>query len=232
MSFLSRVFGAKAGAQPPASGDDIESQLRELEREARDAGPGYVGTAYNKAGDIALRAGSGDRAVTYYGQAIDSFLQDGQREAARGVANKIIRVRPRAVRTLCTLTWLDLAARHLATALLHLREYAEAAKGAGQQAIAADQICEMARTVPDSEFHVAAAGALESLGFSDRAADLLRERAEEEDGEGRRASAARRGEHELEQACLQSAVRSNEREDPKVAREREQRRTQARFGNT
>ncbi|MEE2900180.1 MAG: hypothetical protein VX815_17095, partial [Gemmatimonadota bacterium] len=62
-------------------------------------------------GDFALGAGDRARALKYYGHAIDAFLEDDQREAARGVANKLIRVHPEVVRTLCTLTWLDLGAR-------------------------------------------------------------------------------------------------------------------------
>ena len=58
----------------------------------------------NRAGDLCLRAGDRVRALRYYGRAIDALLGDGQPEAARGVANKIIRVHPDAIRTLCTLT--------------------------------------------------------------------------------------------------------------------------------
>ena len=97
MCFLARLFGSRSSA------GDLEKRLQRLETEADDAAPGYVGTSYNRAGDLALKAGQQGRAVEYYGRSIDAFLEDEQREAARGVANKIIRVRPRAVRTLCRL---------------------------------------------------------------------------------------------------------------------------------
>src|SRR5690606_14796298 len=168
MSFLSRLFGSRE-----AEGSrDLEAQLTRLEAEAGSARAGYQGTPYNKAGDVALRAGDKNRAVAYYGRAIDAFLEDQQREAARGVANKIIRVHPGAVRTLCTLTWLDLAAQHKATALLHLRDYVEAAREAGENDRAADQIFEMARSTPPLEFVDAVADALDSLGFDERASDV------------------------------------------------------------
>ena len=169
MSFLSRLFGS--GKSSEGSGD-IESQLRRMEEEAENAVAGYVGTAYNKAGDFALREGKQDRALGYYGRAIDAFLQDAQREAARGVANKIIRVRPSALRTLCTLTWLDLAAQHGATALLHLRDYVTAAKDANQSVRAATQIYAMAKVAQESEFINAAADGLDSLNFSKRAKEV------------------------------------------------------------
>ena len=199
MSFLSRLFGSKSTSSPT----DVEAQLRQLELEAEKALPGYVGTSFNRAGDLALRDGQTDRAMGYYGRSIDAFLEDAQREAARGVANKIIRVRPTAVRTLCTLTWLDLAARHHATALLHLRDYAAAAGEAGEQARAATQIHAMARMSDDAEFIGAVADALDGLGYVNRADEV---RGWVTSG----APDAPADAHELGAACLEAAVRSND----------------------
>lgn len=206
MSFLSRLFGTKDNASRSSDGR-LTQRLQKLEAEAESAAPGYVGTSYNRAGDVALRSGDKERAVGYYGRAVDAFLEDGQREAARGVANKIIRVRPTAVRTLCTLTWLDLAAKHSATALLHLRDYVQAAKDVDESALAARQIHAMARLVSDSEFLGAAADALDSLDFSRKAQEV-------------RAWAGRGGspdaltdDAELSEACLRGAVHSNQRGD-------------------
>lgn len=202
MSFLSRLFGSRRAAKEP---NDIDSELARLEVEAQSAAPGYVGSAYNKAGDLALRGGQRERAVGYYGLAIDAFLEDGQREAARGVANKIIRVRPAAVRTLCTLTWLDLAAQHQATALLHLRDYVEAAKEADQHTRAATQIYAMAKLSPDREFVDAVADALDGLAFSHRAREVRGWAADGSPG-------AIRDLEEMAQACLRAAARSSERD--------------------
>ena len=203
MSFLNRLFGAKdEPAKPDAR---LTQRLQRLESEAEQAAPAYVGSTYNRAGDLALRAGEMERAVGYYGRAIDAFLEDGQREAARGVANKIIRVRPGSVRTLCTLTWLDLASRHTATALLHLRDYVTAAKTVDENALAANQIFAMARLVPDAEFLGAAADALDSLDFAHRAEEV---RQWVTDGAS---PDALRDHEELAAACLSAAVRTNER---------------------
>ncbi len=199
MSFLSRLFGSRFADQ---GAGDVEAQLARLEQEAEVAMPGFVGTAYNRAGDLALRDGQHDRALGYYGRAIDAFLEDEQREAARGVANKIIRVQPGAVRTLATLTLLDLAARHHASALLHLRDYAEAAKEANQRARAATQVFEMARLSDNAEFLDAAADALDGLSFPNRAAEV-REWASAGRGPGSISNAA-----ELSDACRSQAVRS------------------------
>jgi hypothetical protein len=215
MSFLSRLFGGRGGGAGDDDGD-VEARLEKVETEAKKALPGYVGTAFNRAGDLALKHGLKDRAAEYYGQAIDAFLEDGQREAARGVANKIIRVRPGATRTLCTLIWLDLGARHTATALLHLRDYVDAARNVGRQALAGDQIREMARIVPDDEFVQAAADALDILDRS-RDADEVRNWAGSKGG-----PEAVRDPYELADACLRAAVKSNQRterppEEPTVA---------------
>lgn len=164
MSIFSRLFGPDS-----PRGKSLEARLRELEAEFDADAPGAAGGPLNRAGDLALRHGQERRALTYYGRAVDSYLEDQQLEAARGVANKIIRVHPAAVRTLCTLTWLDLAARHMATALLHLRDYVDAAERAGQEERAADQIWHMARVAPLGEFLASAADALDRLDRSERA---------------------------------------------------------------
>ena len=77
--------------------------------------------------------------------------------------NKLIRVHPGAVRTLCTLLWLDLGARHMATALMHLRDYIEAAIRVELQPLAGTQIFEMARLAPQAEFLEAVADGLDAL---------------------------------------------------------------------
>lgn len=198
MSFLSRFF--RSGETGEAS--ELESRLTALEQEAERARPGYQGTPYNRAGDLALRADHRARALEYYGRAINAFLEDQQREAARGVANKIIRVHPKAVRTLCTLTWLDLAARHKATALLHLRDYVEAAYEIGENERAANQIVAMARICPQSEFVDAVADALNSFGFDERASEVRRWARD-----GGSPDVIRDG-HELAERCLEAAVNS------------------------
>ena len=140
-----------------------------LEAEADSAKLGFRGQPLNQAGDLCLKAGDHARALTYYGRAIDALLQDEHPESARGVAAKIIRIHPGAIRTLYTLTWLDLAAHHMASALTHLREYTEAATRGKQTSRAVDAIFEMARFVREHEFLNAAGDALGRLGSDDLA---------------------------------------------------------------
>lgn len=204
MAALSRWFTRKpepsSRAQLPR---DWEKELKAFEEEAKRSSRAFRGTPLNKAGDLCLRAGDRERALSYYGRAIDALLEDGQREAARGVANKIIRVHPQAVRTLCTLTWLDLASRHMATALLHLRDYVDAARRAGQEPITGDQIFAMARISPQDEFLGAAADSLDALGFPDRASEVRRWAADGGSPE------ALTDDEELAEHCLMSAVGVN-----------------------
>ncbi|MDT8368613.1 MAG: hypothetical protein RQ745_05370 [Longimicrobiales bacterium] len=166
MSLLSSLFGSDS------SGTLDPRELERLEEEARTARAGHKGAPLNRAGDLAYRAGQTDRALGYYGRAIDAYLEDQHLDAARGLANKIVRLHPEAVRTLCTLTWLDIAARHMATALLHLRDYVEAAERSRHHDLAAEQIHRMARLAPFPEFLSSAADALDQLDHEEKAAEV------------------------------------------------------------
>jgi tetratricopeptide (TPR) repeat protein len=205
MSSISEFFRRKPERPATRVPADWEKKLETLEAEAENAPRAFQGTPLNRAGDLCLRVGDHERALGYYGRAIDALLGDGQREAARGVANKIIRVHPEAVRTLCTLTWLDLAAGHQATALMHLRDYVSAAARVEQELLAADQIYGMAGATTDDEFLVAAADSLDRLGFADRSA-RVREWASSAGG-----PEAIRNPDRLSAACLEAALGSNRR---------------------
>ena len=126
----------------------------------------------NRAGDLCDRAGNRSQALHYYGRAIDAMLEDGQPEPARGLATKIVRIHPEAVRTLCTLTWLDLASHHMASVVVHLNEYVASALKGGREDIAGEKIQMMAQVVANAEFRSAAAEALDALDLADAAAEV------------------------------------------------------------
>ena len=177
--------------------------MQYYEAEAASAPLGFQGTPLNRAGDLCLKSGDRARAVQYYGRAIDAMLEDGHPEPARGLAKKIIRIHPEAVRTLCTLTWLDLASRHTAMALVHLQEYVEAAKRGRHADLARGQILEMARAVTHREFLDAAAEALAEL---EGAGDAAQARDWASSGGARDAVA---DPDELAAHCMRAAVGSN-----------------------
>ena len=149
-----------------------DAVLADLEAQAETADLGLRWVPLNRAGDLCDRADNKAQALHYYGRAIDAMLEDGQPEPARGLATKIVRIHPTAVRTLCTLTWLDLASHHMASVVVHLNEYVASALQAGREDIAGEQIQMMAHLVTDEEFRGAAADALDSLDLTDAAAEV------------------------------------------------------------
>ena len=202
-----RSLVGSASAPPPQAPQEatLEARLVDLERQADQGQSGLAGIPLNRAGDACYKAGDRQRALEYYGRAIDAFLEEHHPESARAVAQKIIRLHPRAVRTLCTLTWLDLGTGHRADAPDHLRAYVAAAERSGDEVLAADQVLEMARTVEDTIFRAAASEALERLGFPSDAARVRSWL----DGDGE--APVEVPAEDLPERCFMAAVRSNSR---------------------
>jgi hypothetical protein len=203
MSFLKRIFGSDGRGHHEIRPENLGRHLRDLERKAKEAPLGTGWTFLNRAGDVCVKSGDIVRAVTYFGQAIDTLLEDEQPEPARGVAKKLIRVHPQAVRTLCTLTWLDLAARQPASAVLSLGEYAKAAARAGKEDLAADQVYTMARFTKDKAFLQEAAEVLTELdadGYAEKVHEWM---------EAGGSDDARGDPEALARFCISAAVGSN-----------------------
>ena len=199
--WLRTLKGGGAGSSP----DDLAHRLEQLEAEISDTDVGFRGIPLNRAGDLCMRADDKERALGYFGRAIDAYLEDEQPEAARAVAQKLIRLHPRAIRTLCTVTWLDLAAGHLGDALLHLGEYVEAARRGDRRELCRDQILEMARIMDDGPFRRTAAEGLKDLGFPQEA-DRVRRWADPDSEDAPEGAESSR---ELRSLCFQAAVGSN-----------------------
>ena len=149
-----------------------EEVLADLEAQAEAAASGFRWVPLNRAGDLCDRAGDRSEALRYYGRAIDVMLEDGQPEPARGLATKIVRIHPTAVRTLCTLTWLDLASHHMASVVVHLTEYVESAQAGGAEELAGEQIYMMGQVITDTAFRGAVAEALDALECAEDAAEV------------------------------------------------------------
>ena len=203
MRRIAAWFRSGSSAPPETVRGVDESALAVLEAKAEEAALGFRWISLNRAGDLCEKGGDRARALKYYGRAIDAMLEDGQPEPARGIATKIVRIHPEAVRTLCTLTWLDLASDHLASVLEHLAKYIEAARQGGRESLAAEQVFEMAKVVPGREFLESAADALDQLGHEEES-DQVREWAE-----AGRAPSAVEDSLELTERCLSSAIGSN-----------------------
>ena len=153
-------------AHDPGNADAaaLSERLKVLEQEVEKDRLGLRGTPLNHAGDLCMQAKEKERALEYYGRAIDAYLHDGRPELARGVAQKLIRVHPGAVRTYCTLTWLDLGLGQLADARTHVGGYVAAARRAGREDLAIPQVQEMAQVVTEPGFLEAVATCLQDLG--------------------------------------------------------------------
>ena len=214
MKPISSWFRTRKSSSEPST-PVPEGVLEDLEAQADSASLGFRWVPLNRAGDLCERAGDRAEALKYYGRAIDAMLEDGQPEPARGLATKIVRIHPTAVRTLCTLTWLDLASHHMASVVVHLTEYVESAQAGGVQDLAGEQIYMMAQVAADTTFRAAAAEALDVLESADDAAKV---RAWVEAG---------RAPHDTEDSqdwtdrCLSHALGSNAQKIQQVKRRRE-----------
>ena len=193
---LNSLFGGSGG-------EASDRRLKELAAEAEEASPGARWAVFNRLGDAYLKADDRVRALRYFGKAIDALLEDDQPEPARAVAKKVIRLHPEAIRTLCTLTWLDLASMKTPAAVASLHEYVRAAKEGKRERFACGQILEMARLVSNSGFLGEAVKALANLGCT---ADS--DQAKEWTAKGGSPSAPKNPK-QLYVLCLKAAIGSN-----------------------
>jgi tetratricopeptide (TPR) repeat protein len=148
----------------------LEELLASLERKAAGNPPGHAAPIYHHAGDACRKAGDLPRALGYWGRAIDAYLEANHFNAAAAVCRKLLQGAPHAVRTHCTLAWLALG-RGLASEFRPaLVGYVNAARGAGQSAVAVRQIVRMADAAADARLRGIIEGALRELGAEEAAA--------------------------------------------------------------
>lgn len=151
----------------------LEHDLNRLEAEAQRVGPGEAARVFDRAGDLCLGGDDRDRALSYYGRAIDASLVAQRYNAAAGLCRKLLRVAPAAVRTRCTLAWLALGRGEVEETTREIDGYVRAALEAGQQSLAAAHLRMMAQItrVPALRTHIA--DRLDDLG-QDGAAQAVR----------------------------------------------------------
>jgi len=151
----------------------LDAELIELEQRAETVVvPGADAPFFNAAGDLCLEAGLRDRALEYYGRAIDAYLNAERWEAAAAICRKILRISPEAVRARCTLAWLAIGKGFVAEATEHLSDYVEAARRAGRTEYAANQLRRMGEVSDNGSLRLVLAEQLLTLG-ADRASDYL-----------------------------------------------------------
>ena len=162
----------------PAGG--LEKQLRSLEQQADIALPGFDAQFFNRAGDLCVEAQDRERALGYYGRAIDAYLRAGRYNAAGAVCRKLLRISPGSVRARCTLAWLSIGKGLLGDAQWEVDEYVDAAVAAGQGDLAVRQLRMMADASYDPELRALVADHLHKLG--DDTADSLLQPPDSEEG--------------------------------------------------
>lgn len=156
----------------PPSGRGLEKQLRALEQQAEIALPGFDAQFFNRAGDLCVEGQDRDRALGYYGRAIDAYLRAGRYNAAGAVCRKLLRISPGSVRARCTLAWLSIGKGLMGDAQWEVEEYVDAAVAAGQGDLAARQLRMMADATYDPELRALLADHLHKLG-DDESASLI-----------------------------------------------------------
>lgn len=161
MAFLFRRGGGGAAR--------LEKELAALERQVEEASHGYETQFLNRAANLCVEAGQPERALGYFGRAIDAYLESGRFSAAEVLCRRVLEISPQAVRARCTLAWLALGKGFRESMSAAVEEYVAAAERAGQQALATKQLVMMAEAAADVDLRQELAEHLLRLGAPDRA---------------------------------------------------------------
>jgi predicted Zn-dependent protease len=155
----------------PESG--LDDQLKSLEQQAEVALPGFDAQFYNRAGDLCVEAQDRQRALSYYGRAIDAYLRAGRYNAAGAVCRKLLRVSPGSIRARSTLAWLSIGKGLLSDAQWEVDEYVEAAVAAGRADLARAHLRMMADATYNPELRTLLAEHLRKLGDTANAEAIM-----------------------------------------------------------
>lgn len=153
----------------------VDAELAEIEERADSAAPQQRASLLNRAGDLC--AGCLDReklAVSYYGRAINCYVEAGMYDAAAVLCRKLIRHSPQVVRAHCTLAVLALLDRRVGDAATELGSYVQAARRTRTERIAIPRLRMMADATDDPQLRRAIVDALRGLGDADGADQALR----------------------------------------------------------
>lgn len=163
----------------------LEERLAELERQADEASLAYRSQYLNRAGDLAAEAGDIGRALRYWGDAIDAYLNVARPEAAAALCRKVIRQAPKVVRARRTLALLAIGQGHLGEALEQVEGYVRAAQEVGQEELCIKQLRLMGEATWGARFRRRIATLLRDMGDTEGAAHVARTLpAEDDDDEG------------------------------------------------
>jgi tetratricopeptide (TPR) repeat protein len=167
---------AKDERDVPPVDRKLQAALADLEARAAEASTEYKAQHYSRAADLCAAANDRERALHYWGQAIDLYLTTARPRAAAALCRKVIRFAPDTIRARRTLALLSLGEGEMQQAAEDLEEYVEAARRTHHEQLARKQIRLMSEATSAPEFRVRAADLLQRLG-DDAGAVQLRESA-------------------------------------------------------
>lgn len=162
----------ESGGEGGRGSSMLEQELAALEEAATAAAPGD-GAMLARAGDLCLDVGQRQRALGFYGRAIDTYMSGSRWDAAAAVCRRVLRIAPRAVRTRATLAWIALGRGVHASARREIEEYVRAAARAGEEQRAARQLALMAQATLDPDLRRVLAELLARLGASTEAEHIV-----------------------------------------------------------
>jgi hypothetical protein len=156
----------------PGLPEELQRELDAIERRLAGTSPRNQSVLLKHAGDLCASMGERRRALGWYGRAVNLHLELGEASRAAALCHTILSIQPEAVRARCTLAWLAMAGGRTMEARQLVGEYAAAARAAGQDAMAAQQLTWMFEAADDGFLRHDIVRALRTLGDDARSATL------------------------------------------------------------
>jgi tetratricopeptide (TPR) repeat protein len=167
---MSQIFRSRSEG---GTGRRLERDLEALEQQAATASPGYETQYLTRAANLCVEAGQPERALGYFGRAIDAFLDSGRFGAAEVTCRKVLAIAPDTVRARSTLACIAIGRGYGAETLAEIGAYVEAAQRAGREALAVKQLVMMAEAAVEPELRERLAEHLLDLGEAAEADRIL-----------------------------------------------------------
>jgi tetratricopeptide (TPR) repeat protein len=146
------------------SPDPRRAEIAELEERLRTAPRDSRAKLYNRLGDLYLHIGDQKKAIAYFGEGIDAYLESGHFDPAAALCRKLIGSEPRVIRARCTLAFLSLGKGFVEEAEREIDDYVRAAVQTGKTAYAVSRLRMMAEATYHEGIRELLAAHLEQLG--------------------------------------------------------------------
>lgn len=167
----------KGTRSKPATGDG-KKKLRDLREKAARASTSVRPQYHLEAARLAESLGLEAEALSLYGDAIDEYLETGRGRAAEVVCRQVIESYPHVVRARRTLALIALGRGDAEGSASLLREYAEAAKGSGQEQLTRKSLRAMGLISGPGPVRTRAVAELRAIG-DEAGAQMVLEREED-----------------------------------------------------